>query len=118
MRHFHRHDPPAEKRTRHGERNPANCAFPCFLRADARNQFVAAHAGADEIGAHVGELRRDDEQHDEVAAVGRGEVDARDEVAQPGDVDETEQCHRHRFDPLRIELLRKLTDEHAKGEDE
>ena len=67
-------------------------AFPGLAGADARDHLVPADERADGVGAHVAELRDEDEVEQEEFALHAGkEIDLLDEVQQPRHIHEAEQ---------------------------
>ena len=74
--------------------NRAAETFPRFAGADARDHFVFADERADDIGAHVAELRQQDEIEQEVFALDAGKkIDFLDEVQQPRHIHQAQQRH-------------------------
>ena len=87
------------------DHNRAAKTFPRFAGADARNHFVPADERADGIGAHVAELRDENEIKQEIFARRtpcREKIDFLDEIQQPRHIHQTEQRRGDGGDARRV----------------
>ena len=76
-----------------GHDNCADKAFPGFARTDARNHFVLTDQRADCISAGIAEFRDEHKVKQVVMTFHvREEVDFLNEVQEPGNIHEAEQC--------------------------
>ncbi len=92
--------------------------LPGFAGTDARDDFVFADKGADQVGAHVAELGHEDEIKDIENPRDTGEkIDFLDKIEKPGDVHQAQESERHREKSLRVILCKELAHTESQKEE-